>query len=88
MICDVGLISTLLFEYQGHVLLVLGKFYVTYKLGIPHLSAVGYLTSQPIKLGIPHPSLSKTGQITLKRFCTVVPFYLFRMNHQKIIEKS
>ena len=36
MICDVGLISTLLFEYQGHVLLVLKCwFYFPTKVNSP-----------------------------------------------------
>jgi len=61
------------------------KVYITL-----HLSAVDYLTPEPIKLGIPHPNISKTGQITRHAALDggfVVFLNLFQMNHQKIIEK-
>ena len=51
-----------------------------------HLSAIGYLTPQPIKPDILHPNFFKTGQITPSSgFRGGFIFFLFRMNYQKII---
>jgi len=66
------------------------KVYIT-----PHLSAVDYLTPEPIKLGILHPNISKTGQITRHAALDggFVVFFKFisdesSENHRKIIKQK
>ena len=61
----------------------------------PPTSAVDYLTPEPIKLGIPHPNISKTGQITRHAALDggFVVFFKFisdesSENHRKIIKQK
>jgi len=53
---------------------------------------VGYLTPD-YKTGFPTPEFSKTGQITPKRFCDFVLFFLFIFveylkNHSKLLKND